>query len=83
MRIWREAGFRVFDVYENVIVEGLPEGGYAMFEYVDAERFVIYFADKKCRWRKSLPCGAGFCRCGIAAMPLPLSGGSRAVIAAT
>lgn len=62
IRIWREAGFRVFDVYENVIVEGLPEGGYAMFEYVDAERFVIYFADKKvpleeklAMWRRFLP----------------------------
>lgn len=62
MRIWRTAGFRVFDVYENVIVEGLPEGGYALFEYVDAPRFVIYFADKNIPleeklavWRRFLP----------------------------
>ena len=62
MRIWREAGFRVFDVYEDVIVEGLEEGGYALFEYVEAERFVIYFADKKipleeklAMWRRFLP----------------------------
>ena len=62
MRIWREAGFRVFDVYEDVIVEGLPEGGYALFEYVDAVRFVVYFADKRVpieqkleTWRRFLP----------------------------
>jgi len=62
MRIWREAGFRVFDVYEGAVVEGLTEGGYAMFEYVQAERFVTYFADtnvpieeKLAMWRRFLP----------------------------
>lgn len=62
MRIWREAGFRVFDVYEDVVVEGLPEGGYALFEYVDAVRFVVYFADRRVpieqkleTWRRFLP----------------------------
>ena len=62
MRVWRDAGFRVFDVYEDVVVEGLQEGGYALFEYVDAVRFVIYFADPKVpidqkleTWRRFLP----------------------------
>ncbi len=35
MQIWREAGFRVFDIYRDVCVEGLPEGGYALYEYVE------------------------------------------------
>ncbi len=62
IRIWREAGFRVFDVYDDVTVEGLPEGGYALYEYVQAERFVVYFADasvpleeKLAMWRRFLP----------------------------
>jgi len=39
MRVWREAGFRVFDIYEDVKVEGLPEGGYALYEYVPGRHF--------------------------------------------
>jgi len=35
MAIWREAGFRVFKIYEDVVVEGLPENGYALYEYVE------------------------------------------------
>ena len=45
LKLWREAGFRVFDTYDRVKVEGLPEGSYTLFEYVDAPRFVNYFAD--------------------------------------
>jgi hypothetical protein len=45
LRLWREAGFRVFDTYEDVVVEGVPEGGYMLFEYVDRPKFVNYFAD--------------------------------------
>ena len=62
MRIWREAGVRVFDIYEDVIVEGLQEGFYAMFEHVDKPRFAIYFADRSVPleqklevWRRFLP----------------------------
>ena len=39
MAIWREAGFRVFDCYENVKVEGIQEGGYALYEYVPGRHF--------------------------------------------
>lgn len=35
MKVWREAGFRVFDIYANVRVEGLPRDGYALYEYVE------------------------------------------------
>ncbi len=59
--LWREAGFRVFDVYDEK-VEGLPENGYALYEYVEAVRFVQYFADRKIpletrldMWRRFLP----------------------------
>lgn len=62
LRLWREAGFRVFDTYDDVKVEGLPEGGYALFEYVEAPRFVNYFADESVpldarldTWRRFLP----------------------------
>lgn len=39
MRVWREAGIRVFGIYEDVTVEGLPEGGYALYEYVEGRHF--------------------------------------------
>ena len=63
LRIWREAGFRVFDTYDDVIVEGcVPEEGYRLFEYVEAPRFVTYFADdavpadeRLALWRRFLP----------------------------
>lgn len=45
MKIWREAGFRVFDTYDEVIVKGLPEGGYMLFEYLPAIKFTDYFGD--------------------------------------
>jgi len=62
LKLWRSAGFRVFGTYEDVVVEGLPEGGYMLFEYVDAPRFVTYFADETApleerlaMWRRFLP----------------------------
>jgi len=62
LRIWREAGFRVFDTYDDVEVAGLRAGGYALFEYVKAPRFVEHFADasvpledRLAVWRRFLP----------------------------
>ncbi len=64
MKLWRDAGFRVFDVYEDVKVEGpgLQEGLYAMYEYVNEPQFVMYFADRSVPleeklevWRRFLP----------------------------
>ena len=62
LQIWREAGFRVFSTYDDVVVEGLPEGGYALFEYIEAPRFKEYFADATVpveerlkMWRRFLP----------------------------
>jgi hypothetical protein len=61
IRLWRDAGFRVFDVYDEK-VEGLPEDGYALYEYVEARRFVQYFPDRTvplatrlAMWRRFLP----------------------------
>lgn len=39
MRVWRDAGFRVFEIYDDVEVEGMPEGGYALYEYVEGRHF--------------------------------------------
>ena len=46
LRIWREAGFRVFGLYEDVVVKNVPKGGYMLFEFVERPKFVDYFADK-------------------------------------
>lgn len=61
MRIWREAGLRVFDTYEDIAVAGLPEGGYTLFEYVEGTKFATYFSDpdvsldaKRAMWRRYL-----------------------------
>ncbi len=32
LKIWRQAGFRVFDTYSDVIVKDLPEGGYMLLK---------------------------------------------------
>ncbi len=62
LKLWRDAGFRVFDVYEDVVVDGLPEDGYALFEYFPGVKFVQYFADrsvdlehKLAAWKRFLP----------------------------
>jgi hypothetical protein len=62
LQLWREAGFRVFGTYDDVVVDGLPEGGYALFEYIEAQRFKEYFADATVpveerlkMWRRFLP----------------------------
>ena len=39
MHVWREAGIRVFNIYPDVRVEGLPEEGYALYEYVNGVNF--------------------------------------------
>jgi hypothetical protein len=61
IRLWREAGFRVFGVHDATVA-GLPPDGHALFEWVEAPRFVHYFADKSiplaerlATWRRFLP----------------------------
>jgi hypothetical protein len=39
LRIWHDAGIRVFETYPGVEVEGLPPGGYALYEYVPGRNF--------------------------------------------
>jgi hypothetical protein len=39
MAIWKDAGIRVFEIYRDVTVDGLPEGGYALYEYVPGVNF--------------------------------------------
>ena len=45
LQIWRDAGFRVFKTYDDVLVKGLPAGGYMLFEYLPALQFKDYFPD--------------------------------------
>jgi hypothetical protein len=45
LQIWRDAGFRVFETYDDVVVKGLPAGGYMLFEYLPALQFKDYFPD--------------------------------------
>lgn len=45
LKLWRDAGFRVFETYDDVTVKGLPAGGYMLFEYLPALQFKDYFAD--------------------------------------
>ena len=46
LKIWREAGFRVFNTYDDVIVKGLPPQGYLLFEYIPGLKFNAYFNDE-------------------------------------
>lgn len=47
IQLWRRHGFRVFDVYHDVRVEApsCVEGGYTLFEYVDAVKLVDFLRD--------------------------------------
>lgn len=62
VHLWRDAGFRVFGTYEDVEVEGLPEGGYTMFEWVPGQLLAdrledpsIPLDDKLALWRRFVP----------------------------
>ena len=48
MAIWRKHGFRVFGTYPEVRVEapGCPEGGYMLFEYVEAPKLGDWMKDE-------------------------------------
>jgi hypothetical protein len=45
IRLWREAGFRVFGVYEDVEVEGMDPTLYALYEYVPRKKLVDLLGD--------------------------------------
>jgi len=45
LKIWHDAGFRVFKTYDNVKVKDLPEGGYMLLEYLPALKFEDYYGD--------------------------------------
>jgi len=63
LKLWGDAGFRVFGTYDDVKVEGIPEGGYTMFEWVPGVQFVDYFSkksdatddEKMAMWRRFVP----------------------------
>lgn len=45
LQTWRQAGFRVFETYEDVVVRGLPPGGYLLFEYLPGLQLKDYFGN--------------------------------------
>jgi hypothetical protein len=60
--LWRDAGFRVFGTYDDVVVDDIPEEGYATYEYVPGRLYVDLFSDpsislqgKKDLWLRFLP----------------------------
>jgi len=62
LRLWRESGFRVFDVYADVEVEGMDPELYALYEYVPRPRLVellgqqdVPLAQRIELWRGFLP----------------------------
>ena len=46
LKVWRAAGFRVFETYDGVVVRGLPRSGYLLFEYLPGLKFDAYFGDE-------------------------------------
>jgi hypothetical protein len=48
LSVWRKHGFRVYDTFEDVVVEApqCPPGGYTVFEYRDGPKLHHYLADE-------------------------------------
>lgn len=42
LKVWKECGFRVFEIYDDVKVKGLPEGGYTMLEFISGEKMITW-----------------------------------------
>ncbi len=62
LKLWREAGFRVFGLYEDVEVEGIDPTLWALYEYVPRPKLVdllgkreIPLAERLALWRNFLP----------------------------
>jgi len=62
LRLWREAGFRVFGLYEDVEIEGMAPDLWALYEYLPRPRLVdllgkqeIALAERLALWRGFLP----------------------------
>ena len=62
LKLWRDAGFRVFNVYENVRVEGIDPSLWALYEYVARPKLVDMLGQKEvplerrlALWRDFLP----------------------------
>ncbi|MCB9882904.1 MAG: hypothetical protein H6834_14050 [Planctomycetes bacterium] len=62
IRTWEGHGFRCFGMYENVRVEGVPERGYMVYEYVPGLHFRDYFRnaeipleERMATWRRWVP----------------------------
>lgn len=62
VRLWESHGFRCFGMHPEVRVEGLPEGGYMLFDWTPGLHFREYFKDasvpleqRLATWRRFVP----------------------------
>jgi hypothetical protein len=62
IRLWREAGFRVFGVYDDAVVEGIDPTLHALYEYVPQKKLIDLLGDpalsldeRRRIWRGWLP----------------------------
>ena len=62
VRLWEQHGFRCFGMHPEVKVEGLPEGGYMVFDWTPGRHFREYFRDasvpldeRLATWRRWVP----------------------------
>ncbi len=60
LNLWREAGFRVFEVYEDVVVEGLDPALHALYEYVPAKKLVDLLGDASVALERRIEIWRGF-----------------------
>ena len=62
VRLWERHGFRCFGMHPEVTVEGLPEGGYMVYDWTPGRHFREYFRDdsvpleeRLALWRRWVP----------------------------
>ncbi len=62
IRLWERHGFRCFGMHPEVRVEGLPDGGYMLFDWMPGRHFREYFRDEAvplqerlATWRRWIP----------------------------
>ncbi len=62
VRLWEQHGFRCFGLHPEVRVEGLPEGGYMVFDWTPGRHFREYYRDaavpldeRLATWRRWVP----------------------------
>jgi hypothetical protein len=60
VKLWRDAGFRVFGIHDDAVVEGIDPSLQALFEYVPAKRLVDLLGDPALPLERRLSLWRGF-----------------------